>query len=65
MLISNITSEGLISTNELQGSHNYKKPNTMTYSPLTVMHTRSALFWVVTLLTTQRSVDLIYSVAEA
>jgi len=37
----------------------------MTYSPLTVMHTRSALFWVVTLLTTQRSADLIYSVAEA
>jgi hypothetical protein len=65
MMISNITSEGLISTNEVQGTHNCTKPDTMTYRPLTVIHTRSALFWVVTLITTQKSSDLIYTAAEA
>jgi len=55
----------LISTNELRGTHNCTKPNTMTYSPLTVMHTISALFWVVTLLITQKSADLIYTAVQA
>ena len=65
MLISNITWGGLISTNEMQGTHKCTNPNTKTYRPLTVRHMRSALFWVVTLLTTRKSADLNYTAAEA